>query len=95
MTAKSGGMPSPDRDTAERKAGPARPAPAAPPGGTSSIYLFSMDDGKKKLAYGRSPEDAIEILRMRLTPEEMERIVLNDFTRIHHADLRKYVGRLG
>jgi hypothetical protein len=86
-------MISPDGDPLGLKADPVRPVPVVRPG--SSMYLFSMDDGRKKLAYGQSPEDALEILGMRLTPDEMRRIVRNDFIRIHHGDLRKYVGRLG
>ncbi len=35
------------------------------------MYLFDMKNGKKKLAYGQSPEDALEILRLRLSDEEM------------------------
>ena len=31
------------------------------------MYLFELKNGKKKLAYGESPEDALEILGMRLT----------------------------
>ena len=30
------------------------------------MYLFDMKNGKKKLAYGQSPEDALQILRFRL-----------------------------
>ena len=31
------------------------------------MYLFAMKNGKKKLAYGQSPQDALDILRFRLT----------------------------
>ena len=31
------------------------------------MYLFDMTSGKKKLAYGESPEDALDILSVRLT----------------------------
>lgn len=34
--------------------------------------LFDLKNGRKKLAYGQSPEDALDILRMRLTEREME-----------------------
>ncbi len=36
------------------------------------MFLFEMKNGRKKLAYGQSPEDALEILGYRLTPEEMD-----------------------
>jgi len=39
------------------------------------MYLFEMKNGKKKLAYGRSPEDALDILRLRLTDAEMAEIL--------------------
>ena len=35
------------------------------------MYLFALKNGKRKLAYGQSPEDALDILRIRLTDEEM------------------------
>jgi hypothetical protein len=41
------------------------------------IYLFDLKNGKKKLAYGESPEDALEILRIRLTEREMSQIFTN------------------
>jgi len=34
------------------------------------LYLFDLKKGGKKLAYGQSPEDALEILSFRLTSEE-------------------------
>ena len=39
------------------------------------MYLFEMKNGKKKLAYGNSPEDALDILRIRLTDEEMAELI--------------------
>lgn len=59
------------------------------------MYLFNMKNGKKKLAYGESPEDALEILSYRLTPEEMEQILRDDFMRISQRKLQEYVDVLG
>jgi len=59
------------------------------------MYLFSLKNGKKKLAYGQSPEDALEILRLRLTPEEMEEIVQDDYIKINPRKLQEYVHLLG
>ena len=59
------------------------------------LYLFSLKDGKKKLAYGESPQDALEILRIRLTYEEMEEIIEDDFIRIRQRDLQKHFDQLG
>jgi hypothetical protein len=59
------------------------------------IYLFSMRNGKKKLAYGQSPEDALEILRLRLTAEEMAQIIADEVVSIRPKTLRDYVHLLG
>jgi hypothetical protein len=59
------------------------------------MYLFAMKDGRRKLAYGQSPEDALEILSIRLTPEEMSRIVREDYVRINQRELQKHVSELG
>ncbi len=59
------------------------------------MYLFSMKNGKKKLAYGESPEDALEILRIRLTPEEMEQIIPDEYIKINQRKLQQYVHELG
>jgi hypothetical protein len=59
------------------------------------MYLFSLKNGKKKLAYGQSPEDALDILRIRLTEEEMAEIVREQFVKISQRELQKYVGELG
>ena len=39
------------------------------------MYLFEMKNGKQKLTYGANPEDALDILSMRLTEEEMDLII--------------------
>jgi hypothetical protein len=59
------------------------------------MYLFEMTNGKKKLAYGQSPEDALAILRLRLTDEEMAVILQDKFTKIKQRDLQSYVSELG
>ena len=59
------------------------------------FYVFNLTNGKKKLAYGASPEDAYEILRYRLTPEEMEQIVQDQYTKISQRKLRQYIHELG
>jgi hypothetical protein len=59
------------------------------------MYLFDMKNGKKKLAYGQSPEDALEILRCRLSPEEMALIVADKFIKINQRQLQTYVHLLG
>jgi len=59
------------------------------------MYLFALRNGKRKLAYGESPEDALEILRIRLTDAEMAEIVPNDYIKINQRELQKYVRELG
>lgn len=59
------------------------------------MYVFDMKNGKKKLAYGQSPEDALDILRIRLTEEEMTEILTDQFKRISQRRLHEYVDNLG
>jgi len=59
------------------------------------MYLFALRNGKRKLAYGESPEDALEILRIRLTDAEMAEIVPDDYIKINQRELQKYVRELG
>ncbi len=59
------------------------------------MYLFNMTTGKKKLAYGENPQDALEILSYRLTPEEMALIVDDEWTRISPTDIQRYVREIG
>jgi hypothetical protein len=59
------------------------------------MYLFEMKNGKKKLAYGQSPEDALQILSYRLTEEEMAQIISDRYTKINQRQLQEYVDQLG
>ena len=59
------------------------------------LYLFAMTNGKKKIAYGSSPEDAYESLRLRLTEPEMAAIVKDKYERIPQRDLRRHAHELG
>ena len=59
------------------------------------MYLFALRNGKRKLAYGESPEDALEILRVRLTDDEMAQIAPDDYIKINQRELQKYVKDLG
>ncbi len=59
------------------------------------MYLFEMTSGKKKLGYGQSPEDALNILAMRLSEAEMAAIMRDKFTKIRQRDLQQYVPELG
>jgi hypothetical protein len=59
------------------------------------LYLFDMKNGKRKLAYGQSPEDALEILRIRLSEAEMEEILADRYLKISQRKLQEYVDNLG
>jgi hypothetical protein len=59
------------------------------------MYLFAMKNGKKKLAYGQSPEDALDILSLRLTESEMADILRDQHVKIRQRDLQEYVSELG
>ncbi len=59
------------------------------------MYLFALTNGKKKLAYGGSPEEALEILRVRLTEAEMAEIIPDQFQKINQRQLQQYVKELG
>jgi hypothetical protein len=59
------------------------------------MYLFALKNGKRKLAYGESPEDALAILSIRLTPDEMAEILREDYVKISQRELQKHVMDLG
>jgi hypothetical protein len=59
------------------------------------MYLFEMTNGKKKLAYGQSPEDALNILAMRLSEAELAGIVRDKYVKIRQRELQQYVPQLG
>ncbi len=54
-----------------------------------------MKNGKKKLAYGATPEQALEILAYRLPKEEMDQILRNEYERITQRDLSRFLDQLG
>ncbi|RIK38935.1 MAG: hypothetical protein DCC57_20510 [Chloroflexi bacterium] len=59
------------------------------------MYLFDLRNGKKKLAYGESPEDALDILRVRLSDAEMDEILSDQYVKISQRELQKYISLLG
>jgi hypothetical protein len=59
------------------------------------MYLFDLKSGKKKLAYGESPQDALDILSVRLSAEEMGEILTDQYIRISQRELQKHVDELG
>jgi hypothetical protein len=59
------------------------------------MYLFDLRNGRQKLAYGESPEDALEILRIRLSEQEMAEIVSDRYIKVNQRELRQYIDNLG
>jgi len=59
------------------------------------MYLFELKSGKQKLAYGESPEDALEILGIRLSEAEMAEIYSDRYLKINQRQLQQYVHNLG
>ena len=59
------------------------------------MYLFEMKNGKQKLAYGESPEDALDILRIRLTGAEMAEILPDKYIKISQRKLQEHTHNLG
>jgi hypothetical protein len=59
------------------------------------MYLFRLKNGKQKLAYGQSPEDALEILGYRLSADEMAEILPDDYVRISQRRMQEHIGNLG
>ena len=59
------------------------------------MYLFEMTNGKQKLAYGGSPEDALEILSCRLSDEEMALIIPDQYKKISQRKMQEHIGNLG
>lgn len=59
------------------------------------MYLFEMKNGRQKLAYGESPEDALDILKVRLSDEEMAEILSDKFIKINQRKLQEHVHNLG
>ena len=59
------------------------------------MYLFDLANGKKKLAYGESPADALDILRIRLSDEEMAEIHQDQYVKINQRQLQQFVQELG
>jgi hypothetical protein len=59
------------------------------------MYLFDLRNGKKKLAYGQSPEDALEILSYRLSEQEMSEIISDQYKKISQRKMQEFVHLLG
>jgi hypothetical protein len=59
------------------------------------LFLFDMKNGKKKLAYGATAEDAFASLRLRLTEAEMALVCADRYHKISQRELQQHVSELG
>lgn len=59
------------------------------------IFLFEMKNGKQKLAYGTTAQDAYDSLRLRLSDPEIELVIPDKYIRIPQRELQKHVHNLG
>jgi hypothetical protein len=59
------------------------------------LFVFEMKNGKQKLAYGETPEDALEILSYRLSGHEMAEILPDKYQRITQRKLYDHLDNLG
>ena len=60
----------------------------------SKFYLFDLKSGKKRLAYGRTVEEAIEIMGYRLTEDEMDQMT-GQHQEIRQQEIPSHVKDLG
>jgi radical SAM superfamily enzyme YgiQ (UPF0313 family) len=61
---------------------------------THNFYIFSVENSKSKLAYGESPKDAFEVLKLRLSDDELMKVDMFDCKKISHIDIHKYTSQL-
>ena len=59
------------------------------------LYLFDLRNGRKKIAYGPSPEAALAVLHRRLTAAERAEILPDRVRRILQHELQQHVPDLG
>jgi hypothetical protein len=59
------------------------------------LFVFDLKNGKKKMAYGKTPEDALEILSFRLGQDEMDEILRDRFVKINQRRIREFLPELG
>jgi hypothetical protein len=61
----------------------------------SHFFLFSLKSGRKRLAYGRSLEEALEIMSWRMTADEMGQMTGDAPVEVRQQDIHPYLKELG
>lgn len=59
------------------------------------LFLFDRQDGSQVLSYGRTAEDALDTLRLRLADESVQTLDPGQARTIAQRDLQRHVDRLG
>lgn len=72
-----------------------KPEPRTSLGPKHFLYLFDMDSGAKKLAWGVNPQDALEVLAMRLDETEMAQIHSDSYETVNRRSLPQIASLLG
>jgi len=61
----------------------------------SKFFLFPLKNGKKRLANGTTPQEALEILSWRMSPMEMAQITTEPPIEVRQQDIHPYLENLG
>jgi hypothetical protein len=62
---------------------------------SSKFFIFRLKNGKRKLTYGRTPEEALQILGYRLTRAEMREVIPDAPQRITQQQIQEHLEELG
>jgi radical SAM superfamily enzyme YgiQ (UPF0313 family) len=63
--------------------------------GNSKFFVFNLHNGKKRIGYGRTKAEALEIMSYRMKPEEMAAIMPDEPVVIKQTQIQEYVKELG
>ena len=61
----------------------------------SRFYLFSLRNGKRRIGYGPNVEEALDVLRLRMSAEEMAEMLPDEPKQIRQQDIRDHIHELG
>ena len=62
---------------------------------TSRFFLFALHSGRKRLAYGRTADEARRIMAYRMTPEEMAQLGDEQPKEIRQQEIQQHIRELG
>ena len=70
-------------------------ADTAPSRRPHALYLFELVNGRRRLAWGESPDDALSTLRLRLGDAALADVVPGRWIRVAQRELHANVDALG